>query len=145
MAGPSTAMAGKPAYCGGVVVDPVPVPVLLPVPVPVVPVPLPLMLPEWSFDFTLHCSDSILTSVTLKVPLDQDSLPDELAAGEASASEEPLFSQVPLTATSWPTWAETSCPASATLPFFVMRTYRPLCDSTHPFSFFSLLAFVVPV
>ena len=83
-------------------VDPVPLPVVLPVPDPVVPALLPLILPAWSFDLILHCSDSILTSVTLNVPFDQLSLPEELADGEALAFE-PLLSHVPFTATSWPT------------------------------------------
>lgn len=73
-------------------------PVPLPAPVPVLP---PLTLPAWSLDLTLHCSDSIFTSVTLNVPFDKASPPEELAVGEALGFA--LLSQVPFRETSWPT------------------------------------------
>ncbi len=107
-------------YCGGVVLEPVPV--LLPVPVPLglplvldpEPVELPVLLlppmllpllpmfPELSFVLILQVSESIFTSVTLKVPLDQDSLPEELAVGE-ELEFDALFSHVPFRVTSCPT------------------------------------------
>src|SRR5258708_1281464 len=60
---------------------------------------------------------------------------------EAADPATPLLSQVPFTETSWPTWAETSCPVRETaLPFLVSSTYCPPCDWTHPFSFFSLFS-----
>jgi hypothetical protein len=144
--------------------DPVLLPVLLPVPVlsapdpvlvPVLPVLLPLipelppepMAPELSLDLILQVSDSIFTSVTLKVPLEDISLLTEELVEVEVFDLDPVLSQVPFTDTSCPTCAETSCPARATSPFFVIRTYWPPCDSTHPFSFFSprveLVLFVV--
>jgi len=117
-------------YCGGVVLDPVPVPVLpvpVPVPLPVlepvpvelpvlepVPVELPVLLPLMpelplvpmlSFVLILQVSESIFTSVTLKVPLDMLSVPDEVAVAEEL---DPPFSHIPFTVISCPTCAETS-------------------------------------
>ena len=84
---------------------PVPEPVLLPL-VPVL-LPVPPMCPVLSFGLILQVSDSIFTSVTLKVPLDQLSLPEEPAVADEFEGE-PLLSQVPFTLTSCPTCAETS-------------------------------------
>ena len=92
-----------------------PLPVLLPVPVPLelplelapVPVELPvlLLLPvpmplELSLVFILQVSESIFTLVTLKVPFDMLSLPEEVAVAEEF---DPPFSHVPFTVTSCPT------------------------------------------
>ena len=142
--------------------DPVPLPVPLPVPVPLVPVllpvlePVPLELPVLlplmpelplapmlSFVLILQVSESIFTSVTLNAPFDMFSVPDEVAVAEEF---EPPFSHMPFTVISCPTCAETSWPARLTGPFFVCRTYWLPCDSTQPFSFFSLFVeFVLAV
>ncbi len=101
--------------------DPVPLPVLLPEPVPLVPVLLPVLapvpvelpvllplmpelplVPMLSLVLILQVSESIFTSVTLNVPLDQASLPEELAVAEAFELDA-LFSQLPFNVTSWPT------------------------------------------
>lgn len=95
--------------------DPVPVPVLLPVPVPLVPVLLPVLepvpvelpvllplMPELPLDpmlslvLILQVSESILTLVTLNVPFDMLSVPDEVAVAE----EFEPFSHIPFTVTS---------------------------------------------
>lgn len=141
--------------------DPVPLPVLLPVPVPLVPllpvlepepVELPVLLPlipelplvpMLSFVLILQVSESIFTSVTLNVPLDMLSVPDEVAVAEEF---ELPFSHMPFTVISCPTCAETSWPVRLTGPFFVSRTYWLPCDSTQPFSFFSpFVEFVLAV
>ena len=129
--------------------DPVPVPVPLPVldPVPV-ELPVPLMpefplVPMLSLVLILQVSESIFTSVTLKVPFDMLSVPDEVAVAEEF---EAPFSHIPFTVISCPTCAETSWPVRLTGPFFVSRTYWLPCDSTQPFSFFSLFVeFVLAV
>lgn len=104
--------------------DPVPLPVLLPAPVPLVPVLLPVLepvpvelpvllplmpelplVPVVSFALILQVSESIFTSVTLNVPLDMLSVPDEVAVAEEL---DPPFSHMPFTVISCPTCAETS-------------------------------------
>jgi len=105
-------------YWGGVVLDPVPLPVPLPVPVPPVPVLLPVLepvpvelpllplmpelplFPMLSFVLILQVSESIFTSVTLKVPFDMPSVPDEVAVAEEF---DPPFSHMPFTVISCPT------------------------------------------
>ena len=141
--------------------EPVPEPEV-PVPVPLVPVllpvlePVPVELPELlplipefplvpmlSLALILQVSESIFTSVTLKVPFDMLSVPEDVAVADEF---EPPFSHTPFTVISCPTCAETSWPVRLTGPFFVSRTYWLPCDSTHPFSFFSpLFALVLAV
>lgn len=98
--------------------DPVPLPVPLPVPVSLVPVLLPLvepvpvelplllpLMPELpldpmlSFVLILQVSESIFTSVTLNVPLDMLSVPDDVAVAEELG---PPFSHMPFTVISCP-------------------------------------------
>ena len=87
-----------------------------------VPVLLPeewSILPEWLLP--PQVSETIFTSVTLKVLLEAPVLPDDVA--------DIPFSQVPFTLTSCPTWADTSCPAKATvLPFLVSSMNCPPWD-----------------
>src|SRR5215470_11739178 len=94
---------------------------------------MPLVLP---LPLILQFSETISTLLTLKVfdmALEFDSV---LVAPVLLAP----FSQLPLTFTSCPTCADTSCPVRGMLPFLVSRTYCPACDSTHPFRVFPELS-----
>jgi hypothetical protein len=83
-----------------------PVPVELPVLLPLMPeLPLVPILPELSLVLILHVSESIFTLVTLKVPFDMVSVPEDVAVADEFAA---AFSHMPFTVISCPTCAETS-------------------------------------